>query len=386
MKANELQKQSLEKAHEINNALNQFLSGMLKATQNKEQQSQNVNNALIITNQGDDTMKNITLRKDGRYVARIYKQGQTISAYANTLKQAQDKLKQLKKKQITYTQKQTNYSFTEWNAYWLETYKKPFIKYKNYCDLLTIINEINKKLGNYNLKQITPKIIQEFYNTYQKSRKKEKIILYINASLNKAVQNNIITSNPCNLIVKDRKIKYNEQPFTIEEQKQILQAVKNTDIECYIYLYLLTGIRLNEINSNIERCIVNNQFKAKNEKQRSDKTEYKYIDISPTFKQYLLDNKNNFTYKTSTVYHKFKKVLQQLNINGHIHKLRHTFATNYYYLGVPLKTIQEWCGHSTPNITENIYIGVNREDIKNELNKLYNNLLYKFWHKFDTNF
>ena len=377
MKAIDTQKLHLEKAHEINKALNLFVSGMLKATQNKEQQSQNVDSTLIL-NQGDDTMKNITLRKDGRYVARIYKQGQSISAYAHTLKQAQEKLKQLKKKQITYTTKQKNYTFEEWNNYWLETYKKPFIQYKNYSDLLTIINEINKKLGTYNLKQLTAQIIQEFYNTYTKSRKKEKIILYINASLNKAVQNNIIYSNPCNIIVKDRKIKYNEQPFTIEEQKLILETIKDTDIECYIYLYLLTGIRLNEINNNIEENIIGNKFRAKNEKQHSDNIKYKYIDISTTFKQYLLNNKNKFTLKPSTIYHKFKKVLQKLNIDGHIHKLRHTFATNYYYLGIPLKLIKEWCGHSTPNITEDIYIGVNRESIKNELIKLYNNLLFEF--------
>ena len=121
-----------------------------------------------------------------------------------------------------------------------------------------------------------------------------------------------------------------------------------------------------------------NQFKAFNEKQKINKAQYKFIDLNPKFIEWLVSKKDKFVLNPNQVYNRFKTLLNQIGIKGHIHKLRHTFATNYYYLGVPLKTIQEWCGHSTPNITEQIYVGVSRENIKNRLIKLYNNLLYEF--------
>lgn len=325
-------------------------------------------------------MKNITKRKDGRFMAHLQINGNRVYAYGRTQKQAIDKLKKLRKKALNYEKQSIKYNFEQWSNYWLKNYKEPFLKNQNYNSIVQLFKEINKNIGEIDLKKLQTNTIQIFYNKYEKSRKKEKIILYINACLQKAVDIGIININPCRAVVKDKKIKYNEQPFTIEEQEKIINSIKDTDIECYIYLYLLTGIRRNEINNNITSWLntKNNQLKAINEKQKSGQVEYKYIDLSPEYVKLLLSQKDKFYLKPDNVYKKFKKVLSKLNIEGHIHKCRHTFATNYYYLGVPLKTIQLWCGHKTPTITEQVYIGTSRENIKEKLIKLYGNLLYKF--------
>ena len=325
-------------------------------------------------------MKNITKRADGRYMAHYQLNHTRIYAYGKTQKQAVEKLKKLKKNISTYEKRKENYTFEEWNNYWLKTYKEPFVKEKTLRDTKTLIKEINKGLGQYKLNNLKPNIIQEFYNKYERTRKKEKILIYIKASLQKAFESGHIKINPVNAIVKEQKLVFNEQPYTFEEQEKILNAVKNTDIECYVWLYLLTGIRKNELNNDILSCInlETNQIKVLNEKQKINKAQYKFIDLNPKFIEWLINKKDNFTLTANQVYNKFKAVLKNLNIEGHLHKLRHTFATNYYYLGVPLKTIQEWCGHSTPAITEQVYVGVSRENIKNKLIKLYNNLLYEF--------
>ena len=342
----------------------------------------NSNESYIFQNITGDTeeLKNITLRKDGRYMINYQFNGNRLYGYAKTAKQATEKLKQLKKKALTYSKQKTNYLFSEWNNFWLETYKKPFMQLKNYNDLKFLINEINQNLGNIYLNKLTPIQIQEFYNTYKQSRKKEKIILYINASLQKALDNNLININPAKAVVKDKKLKFNKGPFTIDEQEQILQAIKGTDIECYILLYLLTGVRKNELNNNLNEWlnIETNQIKAYNEKQKSNIAEYKIIDISPDYTKLLLQQKDNFTLTPNTVYRKFKDLLNKLNIQGDLHKLRHTFATNYYYLGIPDKIISAWLGHSTTLVTKNVYIGIERKNYVNRLNKLYNNLLFKF--------
>lgn len=353
-------------------------------TEKHTEQNSAQQNSFIIPNlieQGDDeTMKNIIKRTDGRYMAHIQVNGNRVYAYGRTKNQAIEKLKKLKKDIISYQKTNQNYTLESWSKYWLETYKKPFIQYKNYRDIEFLINEINQKLGKIYIKKLKSSEIQEFYNTYPKSRKKEKIILYLQACLQKAYETGVIQTNPCNAVVKDRKLKFDKKPFSVEEQEQIIEAVKNTDIECYIYYYLLTGIRKNELDNNIIKNLDINSHRLKviNEKQKSNIASYKYIDLSPGFVEYLLKNKEKFIYKPETVFKKFKKVLEKLKLQGGLHTLRHTFATNYYYLGVPEKLISAWLGHSTLNITQDIYVGVERKDVKKQLNKLYNNLLYKF--------
>jgi len=57
---------------------------------------------------------------------------------------------------------------------------------------------------------------------------------------------------------------------------------------------------------------------------------------------------------------RFKKILVKANIeNAKIHSLRHTFATRGLEQGIPLKVMQELLGHSSLNITEDIYECVN---------------------------
>jgi len=339
------------------------------------------NNQVSFEIKGDENlMKNITLRKDGRYQIQFQRNGKRAFVYASNKTTAIEKLKKLKRNISTFQSQRTKYTLEQWFNYWAKNYKMPFIQYKNYLVIEQLFREINKALGQIELSKLTTMQIQEFYNTYPTSRKKEKIITYLNGCIQKAVDENIISRNVCKNVVRDRKLKFDKQPYTIEQQELILQAVSGTDIECYILLYVLTGIRRNEINNNIKEWLnlETHQLKAINEKQRSNIVSYKYIDLSPDYAKLLYSQADKFTLLSDNVYRKFKKVLNKLNIDGDIHMLRHTFATNYYYLGVPEKVISAWLGHKTTAVTKDVYIGVARKNYVERLNKLYNNLLYKF--------
>ena len=354
-------------------------SGELDATSTKEQQSA-VRCQPVIQIQEDEDLKNVYLRPDGRYMIRYQINGRRVVGYAHTLAQARAKLAQVKKKALQAERVKTSYTVASWIDYWIETYKKNFLKYDGYIELVRIMCPVKEKLGHIKLEKLTTANIQEFYNTFSISRKKEKIILYINACLTKAVQTQVIKYNPCLAVVKDKKQNNVRPPFTLEEQYRILEAVKGRDIEPYIYFYLLTGIRKNELPKNIMACIDDGRIKVINEKQRGNKLEYKYIDISPQYMQLLQlqIQSGKFNLSINQVYRKFADVLKKLNIKGGMHTLRHTFATNYYYLGIPEKVIQSWLGHKTLNITQDIYIGLNTKNPKEDLIKLYNNLLYQF--------
>ena len=357
------------------------IGGMLEATLNKEQQSGVKMVSTCNEKQGDIIdMKNVTKRKDGRYVIRYQVNGHRAVAYARTQAQASAKRAQVRKKAIQSNKLRTQYTLESWLNYWMETYKKNFIKYDGYIEIGHILRLVKQKLGPIKLEALTTSQIQEYYNNIPSGRRKEKVILYLNASLKKAVETRVLKYNPCLAVVKEKRVKNVRAPFTIDEQRCILSAIKGMDIEPYIYLYLLTGLRKNELPKDILGAldIENRQFIAINEKQRGLRVEYKRIDLSLACINYIKDNASKFVLDTEKVYRKFATLLKQLNITGTVHTLRHTFATNYYYLGVPDKVIQSWMGHKTLQVTQDIYIGITDKNAKDELIKLYNNLLYKF--------
>ena len=57
-----------------------------------------------------------------------------------------------------------------------------------------------------------------------------------------------------------------------------------------------------------------------------------------------------------------KEIMEKLQFKGYtIHSLRHTFATRGQELGITPKQMQQWLGHSTVEITLNIYTHINKD-------------------------
>ena len=336
-----------------------------------------------INNQGDeDIMKNIILRADGRYMGRKQINGRRVTVYAHTLKQCIEKLKKASKDAIKNPQvKKVTYKLYEWLDNWYDTYKAPFLKFKSAQNIENIIREIKANFENKNISDITTNEIQKFLNQYAISRKKEFIELYFNAALQKAEDLNYLDKNPFKAVVKANRLKNTRKPFTLNEQKLILNAIKGTEIEPVIYFYACTGIRKNELATfDIEKDIdeEQNTIKILSEKKRNNRENYRLIDVTPSLISLIKKNKDKFKYKTDWVYRQFKIVLDGLGIKGGLHSLRHTFATNQFYLGTPAKQIQEWLGHETVELTQNIYTHIDRTTTKNDITKLYNNLLFRF--------
>ena len=213
-------------------------------------------------------------------------------------------------------------------------------------------------------------------NSLPKNRTKERTSLYFNALLQKACDIYLIDKNPFLAVVKDKKIKFKNNAFTFEEQKQLLNLIKNTKIECAIYIYLLTGCRPAELpekqNIDLENNIITING-TKNEKAKNRK-----IEISEDFKKYLQGQlNNNQTLKYKEVQQEFKQLLNNCNIEKPIlYKLRHTFASNHFVLGTKAKQVQEWLGHTTINLTMDTYTDIDKTATKDKIKKLYNNFYY----------
>ena len=376
---------SKEKVKEITiEILNNKIDKMAEIQNNlfamlKQKESKNIvfKNGYSNSFKGDkEKVKGITLRKDGRYVIRKCINGQRVVKYARTLNEAKKVYTALKNNKISEQEKVKIYSFKEWCKEWLETYKKPFISERSYKDLNCTMKMIIKKFGNYPLPNLTTKNIQEYINNLPKNRTKERIVLYFNAVMQKATDINIISNNPFKAVIRDKKIKLKRDSFNYEEQKIILTALKDTDIEHEIYIYLLTGCRPNELPKSENFDFTNNIITINGTKNENAKE--RKVEISQEFSNYIKPYiKSNKRPEHNYLVKRFKEICKANNIkNPLLYRLRHTFATNHFTIGTNPKYIQEWLGHYSVSFTLDTYTDIDKTATKQKIIELYSNYYY----------
>lgn len=326
----------------------------------------------------EEDMKGITKRKDNRYMIRKTVNGIRITKYARTYTEAKEILRKIKNGKIKPKQKEIeqNYKFEEYANYWLDTYKKPFLKERTYLDIKYLINHLIEKFGKMKISDLTTHDIQQFYNKMKQSRSKEKTFTYLNSILQKAFDTGIIDRNPFNAVVKDKKLKCKLNAYTFKEQETILDAIKGTDIEHEIYVYLLCGCRPNELPKNKQFDFENNFINIYGTK--NDNALHRVIEMSEEFANYIKPYvSKNTILEENYVSKRFIDLCKQRKIERPLlYRLRHTFATNHFTLGTQAKQVQEWLGHASIQITLDQYTDIDKTATKDKLLKLYNNFYY----------
>ena len=92
--------------------------------------------------------------------------------------------------------------------------------------------------------------------------------------------------------------------------------------------------------------------------------------ISMEFKDFVFLNRKGTPTKNSTYDAHLNKLTEKAGIaNFSMHTLRHTFATRCIEAGMRPKTLQNILGHSSINITMNLYVHVTDEASKEEMDK-----------------
>ncbi len=290
--------------------------------------------------------------------------------------------------------------YKDWIYEWLLD-KKNYIKestYANYSN--NIFNHIIPKLGDYYLKDINHRIIQNFLLELSKSGNKntenglsEKTIkdisIIVKGSIKKAINEELM--NHIELTFNYPKSNKEDKIYilTKKEQNKItnycINNLNNRNIGILLSLY--SGIRIGElcalkwsdidlkkgiltINKTIQRIYIKDKevnttkIIITNPKTKNANRE---IPINKDFLCILKNNKTkpqdyilsgNNKYIEPRTYRKyFEKVLIMNNLKHiNFHSLRHTFATNCISLGVDYKTVSELLGHANVNITLNLYV------------------------------
>lgn len=370
-------------------------------------------------------------RKDGRYQARFTKTNGKRSE-KNFVKISEAREWLAREKYLDNNLNECNMTVDEWYHYWIENFKEGIVKdntTKNYRSRYE--KNIKKSLGEMKLtdvKQIhCQKILNNMFNSAKYSYgTMELVAITMHAIFKGAVENEYISRNPAdNLKVKRRdNDKEERRVLTREEQKIFKEYAKSTIYYNAYCLVLETGLRSGEIGGlrwedidfdnkflYVNRTMLQNAKKGgfyygtpksklskrkipltneainilSNQKIVQNKLKFDNPNWATEWNGLVFTTINGNPVGSSTFTTMMSRIVARINkdrvvssIDGkyeefehcYMHSLRHTFATRCIEKGIQPKTLQKILGHSTIQVTMDLYVHVTDEHLADEIEKL----------------
>lgn len=290
----------------------------------------------------------------------------------------------------------------DWLNEWMEQFAKVGIRENTYNTYRTYLdNHTIPKLGHIPLKDVTTSRIQQFYNDLNLASATVKHIhAVLRKALEKAVTLGHIKSNPADgkkvEIPKPDKEHQELRYWTQDQVSKFLSAVEehtNPIFATLFYLAIHTGMRRGELlglrwqdvnfaksELNIQQSITRdptgkmhtNAPKTKHSKrsialdawvisklrEHQDYMEYLQEQLGNAFERsdLVFTSTNGKIIHVSNLRRSFNAVIKHADIPKiRFHDLRHTHASIYLSHGTNPKVIQERLGHSSFQITMDIY-------------------------------
>ena len=305
--------------------------------------------------------------------------------------------------------------YTQWLSEWLEHYVKISSKKRTYERYQSIVVlHIVPHLGDYELTQITPLVLQKFISDIILAGNKrtgnglssnfvKSIISVVQNSLKTAHILGLIPEYTANRIKRPKIVEKQVECFSVAEQKKIEQYVLGSQKVKLrgIILCLYTGLRIGELlaltwndidflkakisvtkschDGNIDgkHCVIIDTPKTETS-QRNIPLSKPILAILKDLKKasqcdYVVSDKNASVYVRS-YQRTFELLLKKLDISHKgFHALRHTFATRAIECGMDVKSLSEILGHKNATITLNRYahsLWEHKIEMMNKIGKL----------------
>ena len=281
---------------------------------------------------------------------------------------------------------------------WMELFKKNSLKIASYNRLAaskrTLANyEIStKRIRDISFFDIQHYINQLVDNGYSLNNIKKQVLI-VTAPLRQAAAMKIINADPCVGIKLPSEAKVQKKAkeviaYTKEEQEKLWKKISENPNEtgyAAVAFQIETGLRAGELlalkwtDVDITHCkmrihatIVDPQYTNKASYQDSAKSKSSHRTIPLTPKAVIILKRLKERRETEWVFEKYndrlsyqqltyqtKKLCKEAKVKYHgEHVFRHTFATNCYYKGIDVKILSRLMGHSSVQVTYNIYINL----------------------------
>jgi integrase len=227
--------------------------------------------------------------------------------------------------------------------------------------------------GTTKLKDITPLVVEGFKD--QILAKGDSPVTFnrylelLKASLNKAVEWSLLRDNRLRSFKKLKSDRCRQVRFFSEDEIQRVLQSANEVMRRAILVLLYTGLRRSELaflewkDIDFENGLICVQskpefgFHPKSYKPRSipmcSELRALMMDM-PQAGRFVFDNGNNQPlYVPNSYYREIAKIYKKAGIEeANMHTTRHTFASHLMMQGVDPRTVQEYLGHSTIQVTE----------------------------------
>jgi len=290
--------------------------------------------------------------------------------------------------------------FSEWAREWLIAYKKGAVKVSTYTETYerTVESYLIPWFGDYGLDGIKPVDVRKFFNVhaeYSLSTVK-KMRLCLNGIFNTAVENDLCGKNPAANVKPGSN--YHSKPketYSVEEVTALLRKTDAHKYGIYVRILLELGLRCSELcglmwsDFDFERktlsikractAVKSKAFVASPKNESSART----LPVSSALCRRLLKHRSesksqyvivsarscspitprNFT---RTYYDRF---FEDMRIEKVLtpHECRHTCGTLMYEQTHDIYAVSKFLGHSSINITSQLYVHEDPEMLRKAL-------------------
>lgn len=345
---------------------------------------------------------NIYKRKDGRWEGRIKKNSQPharnkyVSVYGKTYTEVKNKMELIKQKKDI---KEINCSlnFKEAVDIWLSD-RAPYWKPTTYAAYQNIAQKyIIPELGNYKALKVNDQVIEKLVSDIRIGQAGKQlsngylhnicsIVIMVLTHLKKKYHYEIeLPENPIMQTRQRQMLLPGEHDMAVLERYLLEHCEDDTCLGILIAFY--TGIRIGELcaltweDINLEEEVLHirknvQRVKCKEGQSNTEilfqtpktSTSLRSIPLPPVLIpllrshqgediQYVIKGKKHPWAEPRTVQYRFSRILKQCSIKSfRFHMLRHAFATRCISKGFDVKSLSEILGHSSVQITLNLYV------------------------------
>ena len=279
---------------------------------------------------------------------------------------------------------------------WLALFKKNSVKTASYGRLIASRNTMSEnEIAQKKLCEISFFDIQKYINSlvdagYSMSSVKKQVLI-VTAPLKQAAAMQIIKADPCVGIRMPTETKVKKKAkeiaaYTKEEQDRLNKAIAFSENVGYLAVCFMieTGIRSGELlalkwsDVEMDRCrmrihatILNPMYNtAEYQDSPKSKSSNRVMPLTPKALGILkklrsvretewVFEQGGKRYTYQKLMYQTKKLCKEAGVKYYgEHVFRHTFATNCYYKGIDIKILSRMMGHSSVQVTYNIYVNL----------------------------